>query len=88
MVQHLVLSIPGLRCGVAEALTISITDPDYGRFDFDALSDGPDAGELVLLAHGFPQTKRSFRAQLPALAGRRLPRRGGGPAGLLARRSA
>ena len=53
---------------MADAVTITVTDPEFGRFDFDAISDGPDNGELVLLAHGFPQTKRSFRAQLPALA--------------------
>jgi pimeloyl-ACP methyl ester carboxylesterase len=54
---------------VATAQKITITDPEYGRLDFDAVADGPDSGELVLLAHGFPQTKRSWRAQLPALAG-------------------
>jgi len=53
---------------VAGAQTITVTDPEFGRLDFDAMSDGPDDGELVLLAHGFPQTKRSFRAQLPVLA--------------------
>ena len=35
---------------------------------FDAFEDGPIEGELVLLLHGFPQTKHSFRHQLPALA--------------------
>jgi pimeloyl-ACP methyl ester carboxylesterase len=48
--------------------TITVTDPEFGRLEFDATGDGPDDGDLVLLAHGFPQTKRSWRAQLPALA--------------------
>src|SRR3954470_2514177 len=39
-----------------------------GDFTFDALAAGPDGGELVLLLHGFPQTSRSWRHQIPALA--------------------
>jgi pimeloyl-ACP methyl ester carboxylesterase len=53
---------------MALARSITVTDPEFGRFDFDAIADGPVGGDLVLLAHGFPETKRSFRAQLPALA--------------------
>jgi pimeloyl-ACP methyl ester carboxylesterase len=39
-----------------------------GRLTFDAQADGPAAGELVMLLHGFPQTSYSWRHQLPALA--------------------
>ena len=35
---------------------------------FDARVDGPEAGELVLLLHGFPETSFSWRHQLPVLA--------------------
>src|SRR4051812_25490788 len=35
---------------------------------FEASVDGPDTGALVLLLHGFPQSRYSWRAQLPALA--------------------
>ena len=48
--------------------TVTVIDPEFGRLEFDAVGEGPEDGELVLLAHGFPQTKRSWRAQLPALA--------------------
>jgi pimeloyl-ACP methyl ester carboxylesterase len=36
---------------------------------FHALAAGPSAGPLVLLLHGFPELARSWRHQLPALAG-------------------
>jgi pimeloyl-ACP methyl ester carboxylesterase len=39
-----------------------------GAFVFDARADGPEAGELVFLLHGFPQTSYCWRRQLPALA--------------------
>jgi pimeloyl-ACP methyl ester carboxylesterase len=39
-----------------------------GPYTFDALVDGPDDGELVLLLHGFPETSASWRDQIPALA--------------------
>ncbi|CAN5516283.1 alpha/beta hydrolase [soil metagenome] len=39
-----------------------------GPFTFDALAEGPDDGELVVLLHGFPQTSSSWRSQLAALA--------------------
>jgi pimeloyl-ACP methyl ester carboxylesterase len=39
-----------------------------GELCFDALADGPNDGELVLLLHGFPQSSWQWRAQLPALA--------------------
>jgi pimeloyl-ACP methyl ester carboxylesterase len=35
---------------------------------FTASLDGPETGALVLLLHGFPQSRYSWRAQLPALA--------------------
>jgi pimeloyl-ACP methyl ester carboxylesterase len=35
---------------------------------FTALVDGPEAGDVVLLLHGFPQTRHTWRAQVPALA--------------------
>ena len=37
--------------------------------DFFALAEGPSDGPLVLLLHGFPELSRSWRRQLPALAG-------------------
>lgn len=36
---------------------------------FQALAAGPDDGPLVLCLHGFPELARSWRHQLPALAG-------------------
>lgn len=36
--------------------------------DFTVEIAGPDGGALVLLLHGFPQSRHSWRAQLPALA--------------------
>jgi pimeloyl-ACP methyl ester carboxylesterase len=36
---------------------------------FHALADGPADGPLVLCLHGFPELARSWRHQLPALAG-------------------
>ncbi|HUA53776.1 MAG TPA: alpha/beta fold hydrolase, partial [Candidatus Sulfotelmatobacter sp.] len=35
---------------------------------FDAWVDGPESGALVLLLHGFPQARHSWRDVLPALA--------------------
>lgn len=37
--------------------------------EFFALADGPADGPLVLLLHGFPELSRSWRHQLPVLAG-------------------
>jgi len=51
-----------------ESCVIETRDPVYGALAFDALAAGPLTGDLVLLLHGFPQTKRSFRLQLPVLA--------------------
>ena len=36
--------------------------------DFATWIDGPDDGRPVLLLHGFPQTRHTWRDQLPALA--------------------
>lgn len=35
---------------------------------FDAWADGPGSGALVLLLHGFPQSRHTWREQVPALA--------------------
>jgi len=35
---------------------------------FTADAAGPEGGELVLLLHGYPQTRHTWRAELPALA--------------------
>ena len=48
---------------VVEGLELTV-----GDLVFDARTDGPDGGDLVLLLHGFPQTSFSWRHQLPALA--------------------
>jgi pimeloyl-ACP methyl ester carboxylesterase len=52
---------------MGEQLKIEIEDPEYGRLIFDADAAGPAGGDLVLLLHGFPQTKRSLRFQVEAL---------------------
>ena len=39
-----------------------------GELVFDALIDGPEDGEVVLLLHGFPQSSAIWRPQLEALA--------------------
>lgn len=44
--------------------TIAITTPE-GRFTAD--SAGPQGGPLVLLLHGYPQTRHAWRCQVPAL---------------------
>lgn len=49
------------------------TDPEplqleVGEFQFDAVTAGPEDGELVVLLHGFPETSFAYRKQLPALA--------------------
>jgi pimeloyl-ACP methyl ester carboxylesterase len=35
---------------------------------FDAWIEGPDTGAIVLLLHGFPQSRHTWREQVPALA--------------------
>ncbi len=50
-----------------DELTITIEDPTAGTLTFDAVAAGPADGQLVLLLHGFPETKASYGAQLEAL---------------------
>jgi pimeloyl-ACP methyl ester carboxylesterase len=52
---------------VYDELQISVDDPHAGTLTFDAWAAGPPDGDLVLLLHGFPETKRCYRAQLPVL---------------------
>lgn len=52
--------------GRATIETLSLSANGIG---FHALADGPDDGPLVLCLHGFPELGRSWRHQLPALAG-------------------
>lgn len=42
---------------------------DAAGFTFDGLVAGPDAGEVVLLLHGFPQSAAMWKPQMEALAG-------------------
>lgn len=35
---------------------------------FDAWIEGPESGEIVLMLHGFPQSRHTWREQVPALA--------------------
>jgi pimeloyl-ACP methyl ester carboxylesterase len=35
---------------------------------FDAWAEGPEHGELVLMLHGYPQSRHAWREQVPALA--------------------
>jgi pimeloyl-ACP methyl ester carboxylesterase len=49
-------------------MAIDMTDIAVGALTFDALADGPEDAELVLLLHGFPQTSVSWRDQITALA--------------------
>ena len=46
---------------------MDMTEIAVGPLTFDALVDGPEGGELVLLLHGFPQTSASWREQIAAL---------------------
>jgi pimeloyl-ACP methyl ester carboxylesterase len=49
-------------------MAMDVTELVVGPHTFDALVDGPDGGELVLLLHGFPQTSAAWRDQIAALA--------------------
>jgi pimeloyl-ACP methyl ester carboxylesterase len=48
--------------------------PELRRIDignglvFDAWIEGPENGELVLMLHGYPQSRHTWREQVPALA--------------------
>lgn len=52
--------------------SITISDPELGSLTFDAIAAGDPAaattGKLVLLLHGFPESRESFSALLPVLA--------------------
>ena len=48
---------------LSEAVTIEV-----GELTFDATTAGPQDGPVVLLLHGFPQTRRCWRLQVPLLA--------------------
>jgi pimeloyl-ACP methyl ester carboxylesterase len=50
---------------------MDMTEIAVGPYTFDALVDGPEGGELVLLLHGFPQTSASWREQITALGAAR-----------------
>jgi dienelactone hydrolase len=39
-----------------------------GGLAFDTRIEGADTGEIVVLLHGFPQLRRTWREQVPALA--------------------
>lgn len=47
---------------------VAVIEIGVGGLTFDALAAGPPDGPLVLLLHGFPQSSREWRHQLPALA--------------------
>jgi pimeloyl-ACP methyl ester carboxylesterase len=51
-----------------ERVAMDMTEIAVGPLTFDALADGPEDGDLVLLLHGFPQTSASWRDQITALA--------------------
>jgi pimeloyl-ACP methyl ester carboxylesterase len=51
-----------------ERVAMDMTEITVGPLTFDALADGPEDGDLVLLLHGFPQTSASWRDQITALA--------------------
>ena len=51
-----------------EGVAMVMTEIAVGPHCFDALADGPEDAELVLLLHGFPQTSTSWRDQIIALA--------------------
>ena len=56
---------PGRGARVHEAIDTTI---EVGGHRFDASIAGNDEAPLVLLLHGFPQTRHTWRAELPALA--------------------
>lgn len=58
----------GEHGGMSDGQTTS-TGIAIGELTFTVDTAGPDDGPLVLLLHGFPQTRHTWRAELPALAG-------------------
>lgn len=51
-----------------EDVPLGITDATVGELTFTAWAAGPADGPVVLLLHGYPQTRHTWRDQLPALA--------------------
>lgn len=51
-----------------ERFTIEVTSPTRGELVFDAMAAGPADGPLVLLLHGFPESKAEWTHVLPMLA--------------------
>jgi pimeloyl-ACP methyl ester carboxylesterase len=47
---------------------ITLHTDRWGPLTFDVVVAGPDEGEPVILLHGFPETARSWRHQIDALA--------------------
>jgi pimeloyl-ACP methyl ester carboxylesterase len=67
--------LPGAsRTQVRHPFGIETLELHASGLTFDAVADGPADGPLVLLLHGFPQTKRSWAAVMKKLgaAGRRV----------------
>jgi pimeloyl-ACP methyl ester carboxylesterase len=50
-------------------MTVERIELHAGGFTFDAVVAGPDAGEVGLFLHGFPQAAAMWRQQLEAVAG-------------------
>jgi pimeloyl-ACP methyl ester carboxylesterase len=57
-----------IRTRQVEANGLTFTVDAAGPGNGDATTAGPDGGDLVLLLHGYPQTRYTWRAELPALA--------------------
>jgi len=49
-------------------MALATTTVRANGLDFTATVDGPQDGDLVVLLHGFPQTRYTWRAEIPALA--------------------
>jgi pimeloyl-ACP methyl ester carboxylesterase len=52
-----------------DRLVSSLTTFHHDGLTFDVTDAGPPAGEVVLLLHGYPETKESWDAVVPALTG-------------------
>ncbi|MXZ14700.1 MAG: alpha/beta hydrolase, partial [Acidimicrobiales bacterium] len=50
----------------ANGVATTVIEANGLRFTADVA--GPADGQFVLLLHGFPQTRHTWRAELPALA--------------------
>jgi pimeloyl-ACP methyl ester carboxylesterase len=62
----LALLLPGSRLGAQQPY--AHTRIRVGEHVFDALTAGPENGDLVLMLHGFPETSYTWRNQIPRLA--------------------